>query len=363
MKMKTSMKKAFVTITAVSCLACGASLASAQPMQIMPISAPIQGEVVPISAPIGGEVVPISAPAYEIAQQHKLSSIRVYGQAAQIEENRITLENGGENAEFPSIVINISEDTRILNAVDGMPVKLADIRENESVYAYVGPAMTKSLPPITNAELILVGIPADFAVPSYVEVESVETGESGQVVVNTNRDESFVVGKDTSIFPFLTKNIVTVDDIRPGTKLLAWPQATLDGSKPAEDGKLATKVMLFAYDYKGFAGVGLDKLTINGESIELGASEQPYVQNGQLMLPFRKFVEAIGLEINWDGESRSITVLNGDTSVYSFKAGGSEVENGGEEPQELREASFVKDGVTFVAADDLFELNGVKYVK
>lgn len=361
--MKTTMKKAFVTLTAVSCLACGASLASAQPVQIIPISAPIQGEVVPISAPIGEEIVPISAPAYEIAQQHKLASIRVYGQAAQIEENRITLENEDENAEFPSIVLNISEDTRILNAVDGLPVKLADIRENETVYAYVGPAMTKSLPPISNAELILVGIPADFAVPTYAEVESVEKNEAGQVVVNTNREESFVVGEDTAIFPFLTKNIVTVDDIRPGTKLLAWPQAMLDGSKPVADGKLATKIMLFAYDYKGFAEVGLDKLAINGEAIAIAESEQPYVQNGQLMLPFRKFVEALGLEIKWDGESRNITVLNGDATEYSFKAGASQVDNGGEEPYELREASSVKDGVTFVAADDLFELNGVKYVK
>lgn len=361
--MKTTMKKAFVTLTAVSCLACGASLASAQPEQIMPISAPIHAEAVPISAPIGGEIVPISAPAYEIAQQYRLPTIRVYGQAAHIDENRITLENTDETADYPSIVLNIDEKTRILNAVDGMPVKLSDIRENESVYAYVGPAMTKSLPPISNAELILVGIPADFAVPAYAEVESVEKNEAGQVVVNTDRDESFVVSEETAIVPYLTKNIVTVDDIRPGTKLLAWPQATLDGSKPVEDGKLTTKIMLFAYDYKGFAEVGLDRLVVNGEAIRLGESEQPYVQNGQLMLPFRKFVEAAGLSIKWDGESRYITVMNGDTEVYSFAAGASQVENGGEAPHELREASIVAEGVTFVAADDLYELNGMKYVK
>lgn len=361
--MKSTMKKAFVTLTAVSCLACGASFASAQPLQIMPISAPIQGEVVPISAPIGGEFVPISAPAYEVAQQYRLPSIRVYGQAAHIDENRITLENENEDAEFPSIVLNIGEDTRILNAVDGMPAKLSDVRENEMVYAYAGPAMTRSLPPISNAELILVGIPADFAVPTYAEVEGVEKNEAGQTVVSTNREESFVVSEDTAISPFLTKNIVTVDDIRPGTKLLAWPQATLDGSKPAADGMPAAKMMLFAYDYKGYAEVGLDRLAINGEAIQLGENERPYVQNDRLMLPFRKFVETAGFEIKWDGESRNITVLNGDTEAYSFTAGSSQVENGGEEPYGLREASYVKDGVTFVAADDLYELNGMKYVK
>ncbi|MDQ6419399.1 copper amine oxidase N-terminal domain-containing protein [Paenibacillus sp. LHD-117] len=359
--MKTTMKKAFVTLTAVSCLACGASLAAAQPLEIVPISAPITGEIIPISAPINGEVVPISAPNYVIAHQNKLAPVRVYGQAASIEENRITLENNNENAEFPSIVLNIGENTRILDAVDGLPIALEDIRENETLYAYVGPAMTMSLPPISNAELIIAGIPADFAVPSYAEVESVKKGADGSVVLKTNQDSEVTVTKETTLLPFLTKNIITVDMLRPGSKVLVWEQA------PAADGEQASpaarKVVAFPYEYAGYVEADLDGIAVNGEALVLSEAEATYAKDGQLMLPLRKLAEALGYEIKWDAKTSGIEVLSGDSVLYSFTARGSEVTTADGETRDLLAASVVKGGVTFLAADDLIELNGVKIVK
>lgn len=358
--MKTTMKKAFVTLTAVSCLTCGGSLAAAQPITAVPISAPIEGEIIPISAPINGDILPISATDYVIAQQNKLAPIQVNGQAASIEGNRITLENSNEDAQFPAIILNIGENTRILNAVDGLPMKLEDISENDTLYAYVGPTMTLSLPPIAGAELILAGIPADFAVPSYAEIESIEKGEEGRVVLKTSQEEDVILAEDTQLLPFLTKNIITVDHLKPGTKVLVWNEAA------AEDGEetaAASKVVAFPYEYVGYVQADLSGITVSGEKLELSESEAPYVNEGQLMLPLRKLAEALGYEIKWNPETSGIEVLSGDSVLYSLTARGSEVTPAGGEARDLTAASVVANGVTFLSADDLIELNNVKILK
>ncbi|MFD0960739.1 stalk domain-containing protein [Paenibacillus chungangensis] len=361
--MKKYMKRSIVTLTAVSCIAGGASAMAANVVAV-PISAPI--EAVPISAPV--EAVPINAPLYEIAQQKMLESLRIYGTATSIEEGRIMLENNNENAEFDKIVVNVGEDTLILDAVTGLPMSIDDIRENETVYAYVGPAMTMSLPPMSGAELVLANIPADFRVPAYEEIDRVEEGEDGSVIVHTNRDTTYTVTDDTELFPYLTRNIVTKHHLIPGTKLLVWEPAVMGEQAEGEAGEqeeaASLKMMVFAYGYSGTAEVGLDGMTIKGEALELSEDEQPYVENGHLMLPFRQFVEALGYEIEWNEETRGITVLNGEKELYSFTARGTEVKLGNEEEtRTLFEAAAVENGVSFMTADDLLFLNNVKLVE
>ncbi|MCU6712115.1 copper amine oxidase N-terminal domain-containing protein [Paenibacillus sp. J5C_2022] len=362
--MKKYMKRSVVTLTAVACIAGGASAMAANGPVAVPISAPV--EAVPISAPV--EAVPISAPLYEIIQQNMLESLRIYGTATSIEEGRIMLENNNENAEFDKIVVSVGEDTLILDAVTGLPMSIDDIRENETLYAYVGPAMTMSLPPISGAELVLANIPADFKVPEFAEIDRVEEGEDGSVIVHTNRDTTYTVTDDTKLFPYLTKNIVTKHHLIPGTKLLVWEPAVMGEQAEGEAGEqeeaAALKMMVFAYGYSGTAEVGLDGLTIRGEAQELSEDEQPYVENGRLMLPFRQFVEALGYEIQWDEETSGITVLNGDRELYSFTARGTEVKVGDEEETRvLFEAAAVANGVSFMSADDLLFLNNVKLVE
>lgn len=370
--MKTTFKKVLCTVTAVACIAGGGSVLSAQQLEIVPINAVINA--------------PISAPVYEIAQQNLLNSIRVYGTASTIGDHRITLENSNENDPYQNIVVNVSEDTLILDAVSGLPLSFDDIRENEILYAYVGPVMTMSLPPIANAELILASIPADFGVPDYVEVDKVVKNEDGSVVLNTNRDISYTVTEDTELFPYLTKNIVFVDNIRPGSKLLVWNQAAVaEQNQPATDAESGepadeaadnqpadeakenkpaepAKIMLMPYTYSGYVDASLGGLAVNGEALELSDNEKPHVQNGRLMLPLRQFAEALGYTIEWDAEKSQITVLSGERTLYSLIARGSEASRG-DETYTLREEAKVQNGVTFMAADDLIELNGVKIVK
>ena len=127
------------------------------------------------SAPVQEE----TAAAYEVVQRGQTTPVLVWGQAAELGEDSLTLVNDSEGAPYESIILDIGEDTMILDAVTGEVRAFSDIRQDETLYAWVSPAMTKSLPPITTAELILCGIAADYGVPSYAEVQAVEETEDG----------------------------------------------------------------------------------------------------------------------------------------------------------------------------------------
>lgn len=52
-------------------------------------------------------------------------------------------------------------------------MELSELKDGETVYAWMGPVMTLSLPPQATAILILANIPADYGVPQYYEISAV----------------------------------------------------------------------------------------------------------------------------------------------------------------------------------------------
>lgn len=129
-----------------------------------------------------------------------------------------------------------SENTRILDAVTGLPVALEDLEAGSSFVAYLGPAMTMSLPPQTTPELILVQIPEDFRAPLYVTAGDAVKEQDGAQVLTTQDGAEYTVAEDAEVSPFLTKNIVTLADIEAGSKCLIW----------LDDSDQVTKLVLFA---------------------------------------------------------------------------------------------------------------------
>lgn len=57
---------------------------------------------------------------------------------------------------------------------------LDELRDGETLYAYTGNTITSSLPPISNAKLVLGRIAADYAVPSYYEVQAAVHSQDGK---------------------------------------------------------------------------------------------------------------------------------------------------------------------------------------
>ena len=148
--------------------------------------------------PVGADAA-AEAPAYELVQRGETFPTRVWGAAVELGDMSLTLENSNESDPYQKVVVNVEEDTLILDAVTGEAKTFDDLRTGETVYAWVGPDMTKSLPPISTGRVILCGLPADYAAPTYAEVESVTETESGadvclnnDVVLHLNADTGYL---------------------------------------------------------------------------------------------------------------------------------------------------------------------------
>ena len=165
-------------------------------------------------------------------------AIRIFGPVTRTEDGRLSIDNQSGVSNSGEIILNVADDmTYILDAMTGFPVALEDVKDGDTIYAYIGPAMTMSLPPMTNAVMIFTNLPADAKAPDYVEVKSMVTdaGTSKSVLTAADGTE-FTLAEDCNIFPYLTRNIVTLDDLTQGKKCVVW----------SDDENTASKIMLFA---------------------------------------------------------------------------------------------------------------------
>lgn len=160
--------------------------------------------------------------------------IYVYGTAQKLDNGRLHLTNS--STETINDVIVTTQNALILDAVSGMPMGYEDIKEGETVYAYVGPAMALSLPPIANADIVLAGIPADYKVPSYVIVKALEMRADGSAALTANDGQVYEIPADCTVIPYLTRQMLYIDSLTPGSACLIWT----DGSA-----NTASKVMRF----------------------------------------------------------------------------------------------------------------------
>ena len=158
----------------------------------------------------------------EEGEETAMDTFRIWGEITAVEDGRITVENQSENGYQGEIVFNISpENTLVLGAEDGFPVQLEDV-ELGSFEAYLSPVMTMSLPPQTTPEMVIVNIPEDFDAPQYVAAAGpVEETEDG-LVLTAGDDTRYVLEEEMEILPYLTKNIVTVEDIEKDSRCLIW---------------------------------------------------------------------------------------------------------------------------------------------
>lgn len=159
--------------------------------------------------------------------------VRVYGQIKEILEGQILIENDNEKDPYRQILLNISDDTMILDAVNAEEKTLEDMKNGETLYAYVSLAMTRSLPPMSNAEVIFCGIPSDTAAPEYAGIVSIEKSEDGSYRLITNRDIIYHVNEETEILDFTSREKMEASQIAEGDKVIAWYQIVME-SFPAQ---------------------------------------------------------------------------------------------------------------------------------
>ena len=89
-----------------------------------------------------------------------LPPVRVWGTVTRLENGAILLKNSDENAPYHEIILHLSKTTRVVDVVSGSPLD-RELRDGETVCAWVGPAMTLSLPPQAAAETVEANIPTN----------------------------------------------------------------------------------------------------------------------------------------------------------------------------------------------------------
>ena len=88
-----------------------------------------------------------------------MAPVRVWGTVTRLENGAILLKNSDENDPYHEIILHLPETARVVDGVSGQPLD-RELRDGETVYAWVGPAMTMSLPPQAIAEVVEANIPA-----------------------------------------------------------------------------------------------------------------------------------------------------------------------------------------------------------
>jgi len=171
-------------------------------------------------------------PSGTAADEAIADSICIWGPVLSVTDGMVTIDNQSGNSYAGELVLTVSdEETLVLDAVNGFPMQTADIKVGESVYAYIGPMMTMSLPPQTPAQMILAGIPAGFKAPAYVTVESMTQGADGSWTLTAVDGAVYQVPADCMIIPYLTRNLVRLESVVKGSKLLLWSDAQNVGQK------------------------------------------------------------------------------------------------------------------------------------
>ena len=129
--------------------------------------------------------------------------------------------------------LNLSDDTVIIDSETKTATDIGGIQKGDKLLCEYSQAMTKSIPPQTSASLIATNVEKGGSVVT-VNADKAEKDSDGNVVVTDNdRNLELTVSKDAAVKPYKTKNIVKIDDIKNGTKMLAWYE-TVTMSLPAK---------------------------------------------------------------------------------------------------------------------------------
>lgn len=265
--------------------------------------------------------------------------VRVWGAVTKLENGALELKNSNQNDPYSHIIVHLEETTPCVDAVTGVPVDLADVKDGAAVYAWVGPAMTMSLPPQAAASVVVVNLPADYPVPQYYQV--VGEGKSDGTVMNlpVAGGKTLAVPLSAEVKPYRTNNRVTVEDLTPGSHFMAWQ----------EDGAVR-RIVLLPSRYMGCCTVsGKGEIFVNGE--KLSASARTAETD---LLPIRAVAEAAGYDVTWV-KGQGAVVSGGGEALFTVLPGGTVAKRpgNGAGDWELTVPCVYDRGVTYLAARDL----------
>ena len=105
---------------------------------------------------------------------------------------------------------------------------------------------------------------------------------------------------------------------------------------------------------------GKQVLTVDGKNVDISALPAAYDENGCVMVPLRAVAEAMGYDVEWNSEEKSVEISDGEWAALAYigedsYTAYSKTAIGMTAPQNYGAAAVIVDGTTFVPAD-MFEL-------
>ncbi len=147
----------------------------------------------------------------------------VFGVITDVSGNEITVDNQSDISSKGEMILMIDSDhTYLLDASTGLPVDVKDVQTGGSFEAYLGDAMTMSLPPQNTPDIVFVNLPEDIAMPAYAVAAEDPTEADGVWTLEATDGTVYEVTEDAQVVPYLTKNIVKMQDVQKGTACAIW---------------------------------------------------------------------------------------------------------------------------------------------
>lgn len=280
--------------------------------------------------------------------------VRVWGKVSPWEGEGIYLKNDSGDGSLDQVVVHPG-DAPAVDASTGLPLDLEKVKEGDILYVWTSPMMALSMPPQATAVAIVGNVPADAQAPEFCEIAQhvwrfPAEDHKNPVFQLTGGGELEVTDK-TVYTPWLTRQIVGMDDLVPGTRVLAWK----DKNGAAE------KIQLLPDVYKGyvctFANMHDVAIAVNGgfdaerdQGVPQFSAKR--TENGPIA-PIRAIAEAAGYSVSWD-KNRGAVVYDENTEVVFYVWPGDDVLWTKELGEMPLSAPCVKEGgTTYLPLEDL----------
>ena len=264
---------------------------------------------------------PAAAPG-DVAQPEETMPERVltWGKIKEIRKEgetvaAITIAREGKD----DLVLNVGEPTIGLDSQTGLPVGLESLKEGDSIYAFHSPATTMSLPPQSAAEAIISNVPQDAACAMLHTVEKLEKTEEGGLSILTDNGSLYIrtpKQDEVDIKPLLTKNIVTLDDVKVGDRFFAWYGVVAESYLaqafteklvliPGEETDAGNDEADPAAQNTPAPAAATPGIVVDDDMV---LTEVPVVKDGVTMVPLRSVAEALGCTVTWNQDEQSATI-------------------------------------------------------
>lgn len=205
---------------------------------------------------------------------------------------------------YDELILHFSDETLLMDTQTGYPVGEEELQKGDKVFVYYDNMIMESEPPQSVAQAVLTNLDEQHSPAHLLTVESLVRSEDGTVrVLASDGTVALTLEPDVEIRPFMSRNIVTLEDIHIGTRLFAWYDR-ITYSLPGQ--AIADRVVVLSLND---AALGIEV------EDDMSIPQAGRVQDGVAVVPVRAVAEALGYKVTWNAANQSVQLTKGSTTA------------------------------------------------